>query len=57
MSSPTYTTAINVDLLDIPTPETLIDTTRTHNPQQVAELINKEFLTALKKKSLNVMDI
>lgn len=39
---------INVDLLDIPTSEVLINTIRTCTPQQVAERINKEFLTILK---------
>lgn len=49
MTSLTDTTTINVDLLDIPTPEVLINAIKTYTPHQIAELINKEILIRLKQ--------
>lgn len=51
MTTPNNTTTnnINVDLLDIPTPEVLINTIKNYTPQQIAELINKQFISELKQ--------
>ena len=39
---------INVDLLDIPRPEVLINSIRKYTPQQIAEFINKDLLNRIR---------